>query len=186
MSDTISAEILTDEEAKALERDLESLYGIAPTATAPREHPNAALNSLFNNFGAERKNNRGHRIIDYEDYVRLDQAGYVWQEEVVTMKNPENGSISTVPCRKYQKYYGQGLRPVLRDDLKPKPTKNVATKEAGYHKIFIGESEYNVFLCNEQYPGCRRLFDSAHGRTVHQKTEHEKAWSRKRKTTKEE
>lgn len=170
-NEPLVAATLSDDEAKAIDKELSKLYGLPPATPAPKSS-NAALNSLFDNFGSEKRTRSGNRIISGTTFEHMLKEDIPFEDQFVLMRDP-GGNVSAVPARKYTKYIGEG-RVVVKDaDLAPQQPENTV------NRIYINGVEYEIFLCGEKYADCHRLFDSSRGRLNHWRADHEQAWGKK-------
>lgn len=176
----LNVEVLTQEEQAAIEKELETLFGIDPMTPVPEApvHPNAAMNSLFRNFSPQDYDGRGRPVIDYETYLTLVKAGERLDspQYMLRMKGPTG--IGLAPAAKFQKFWGAGYRPITAFELAEQQPGNTTVSKT------VSRDEIIVFYCNEKYPGCPRFFDSASGRATHWAAFHEHKWGDRKNSRK--
>lgn len=153
----VNLQRLSDEELSDLGFDLES--------DDPDNPGVAATLGGLDPYAHQTKS--GRPVISYEQFVAMQKLDYRLEPYEIRMVD-RFGQVHTRPATKFLKYWGEGLRPITKDMLKPKPKAQAVDSVA-------------VYRCDEKYPECPRFFDSAKGREMHWGMEHEKKWSKKQK-----
>lgn len=114
----------------------------------------------------------GRQVISYKQYEELHRLGARMEGYALRMVWPGKGTINTIQASKFQKWYGDGYRPLGEFESlvqKRKVTAPESLPESGL------PSDVSLFFCREKYPDCDRVFDRQKGLTFHWNKDHGEA-----------